>query len=214
MELLIVVTLSYLLGSLSGSILLGKIKGIDIRKMGSNNAGGTNAFRTMGINFAICVLIIDILKGYIAVKYLPLIVLGENSLTYNQNIEIFSLFSGIAVAIGHVYPIYFNFQGGKGAGTLVGVLFALSPISLIICFILWIITLTLTGYVGLSTIVASIILPISEFYIYPGKIDTYFSLFTILIPIFIIYTHRSNIIRMIKGNENRFKKIMIFHKKS
>ena len=213
MELLIKLILSYLLGSVSGSMLMGKLKGIDIREMGSGNAGGTNAFRSMGIAFALGVVCIDILKGVIAVKFLPCLDMGSILTTDLINREeLLHILCGIGVVMGHVYPIYHGFKGGKGAGTMVGVLAALFPVSLVFCFILWLIILIFTGYVGLSTIMAGIILPIFTAFNFEGGLGTPFGIFTMIISLFIIFTHRSNIQRMLNGNENRFEKAMIFRK--
>ena len=215
MELIVNLILSYLLGSISGSILMGKLKGIDIREMGSGNAGGTNSFRTMGATFALSVIFIDVLKGYIAVKFVPYLQLGD-ILTINTintiNIELLHIICGTGVVLGHVYPIYHGFKGGKGAATMVGVLAALFPVSLVICFILWIIILIFTGYVGFSTILAGIILPIITAFYFEEGLGSPFGIFTIIISLFIIFTHRSNIQRMLNGNENRFEKAMIFRK--
>ena len=208
MELFIKIILSYLLGSISGSMLLGKFKGIDIRKMGSGNAGGTNAFRTMGGVFALGVFSIDVLKGFISVKFLPFINLGSN-----LSIDL-TILCGISAVIGHVYPLYYGFEGGKGAGPLLGILLALFPSFLIIGLPIWLIVLILSGYVGFSTILAGIILPISTACYFEGGLGTPFGAFTIIISLFIIFTHRSNINRMRIGNENRFEKAMIFRNKS
>ena len=215
MELIIKLILCYLLGSVSGSMLIGKLKGIDIREMGSGNAGGTNAFRAMGTTFALGVLFIDVLKGFIAVIFVPLLQSG-GILTTNiiDDIDLLHIICGTGVVLGHVFPIYYGFKGGKGAGTMVGVLAALFPESLVFCFILWLIILIFTGYVGLSTIMAGIILPIITAFYFEGGLGTPFGIFTMIISLFIIITHRSNIQRMLNGNENRFKKIMIFHRKN
>ena len=113
LEQVIKIIISYLIGSISGSMLVGKLNGVDIRTMGSGNAGGTNAFRTQGALFALSVIIIDIAKGYIATFYIS----GD----FGQGAPL-GIFCGVASVLGHVYPIYYNFKGGKGAGTLVGVL--------------------------------------------------------------------------------------------
>jgi len=212
MELIVKLILSYLLGSASGSMLLGKLKGTDIRKMGSGNAGGTNAFRTMGATFALGVLCIDVLKGFIAIKFVPFLKLGGILTTNSINIELLHIVCGMGAVIGHVYPIYHGLKGGKGAGTMVGVLAALFPMYLIIGFPIWLMVLVFTGYVGLSTIVTGIILPISTAFYFDGGLGTPFGIFTMIISLFIIFTHRSNIRRMLDGNENRFKKAMIFRK--
>ena len=212
MELIIKMILCYLLGSVSGSMLMGKLKGTDIRKMGSGNAGGTNAFRTMGATFALGVLCIDVLKGFIAVKFVPFLKLGGILTTNSIDIELLHIVCGMGTVIGHVYPIYHGLKGGKGAGTMVGVLAALFPMYLIIGLPIWLMVLVFSGYVGLSTIMAGIILPISTAFYFEGGLGTPFGIFTMIISLFIIFTHRSNIRRMLDGNENRFEKAMIFRK--
>ena len=212
MELIVKLILCYLLGSVSGSMLMGKLKGVDIREMGSGNAGGTNAFRTVGVTFALGVLFIDVLKGFIAVIFVSHLQLGGILTTNIIDKELLHVICGTGVVLGHVFPIYYGFKGGKGAGTMVGVLAALFPVSLVFCFILWLIILIFTGYVGLSTIMAGIILPIITAFYFEGGLGTPFGIFTMIISLFIIFTHRSNIQRMLNGNENRFEKAMMFRK--
>lgn len=198
------IILSYLFGSISGSLLLGKFNNIDIRKLGSGNAGGTNALRSVGPLFAFGTIMIDIFKGFIPVYFLP-------SLINNGNPWI-PVLLGIAAVVGHVYPIFYSFKGGKGAGTLVGVVMAIFPISIPIIFCTWIIILVFTGYVGLSTMCAGVSLVVITYLQYPyNGIDSAFGYFTIGIAIFLFYTHRENIQRMLSGNENQFRKVMIFN---
>ena len=206
-QIIINILLSYLIGSISGSIVLGKIKGIDIRKMGSGNAGGTNAFRTAGSLFALGVIIIDVLKGVIAVLYISQFNF-TNSLGMISN-ELLIINCAVAAVLGHVYPIYHNFKGGKGAGTLIGIIAVLFPQCIAYSLIGWLVTLVLTGFVGLSTIIAGIVLVITGYFFNIHLLYLYFS---IAMAGFIIFTHRSNIIRMYNGSENQFKKIMIFKK--
>ena len=210
MELIIKLILSYLLGSISGSMLIGKLKGIDIREMGSGNAGSTNAFRIMGTTFAILVMLIDVVKGYISVKYIPLLNLGIMQSVHSPDIEILQVFCAAGAVLGHVYSLYYGFKGGKGAGTMVGVLAAIFPTSLFIGFSIWLLIFVFSGFVGLSTIIASITIPVSTTLFYAAGLYSPFGWFSVMIVFFIAYTHRSNIFRMIDGNENRFEKIMIF----
>ena len=214
MELIVKLILCYLLGSVSGSMLMGKLKGVDIREMGSGNAGGTNAFRAMGTTFALGVLFIDVLKGFIAVIFVPLLQLGGLLTTNIIDIELLHIICGTGVVLGHVFPIYYGFKGGKGAGTMAGVLLALFPNYLIIGIPIWLAVLVFSGYVGLSTMIVGIVLPICTFFFYSKGIDSPFGFFSVMIAVFIIFTHRSNINRMLVGNENRFEKIMIFHRKN
>ena len=213
MEILIKLVVSYLIGSTSGSILLGKLKGVDIRNMGSGNAGGTNAFRTQGASFAAGVLGIDILKGFISAKFISAMNLPIfSSSTVDPNLLI--ILCGVAAVLGHVYPLYHGFRGGKGGGAAVGMVFAISWSSISLAILLWMIILVLTGYVGLGTMLGSISLIYFAHYFKDTINNPYFLPFTVFISFFIIYTHRSNIKRMLDGTENRFEKAMIFRKKN
>ena len=206
LETILRIIISYLIGSISGSMIMGKLRDVDIRTMGSGNAGGTNAFRTQGAIFALSVVVIDIAKGYLATYYISGDV-GQGGLL--------GILCGIAAVLGHVYPVYYNFKGGKGAGTLVGILIGLYPFGLLIAFSVWLIILVLTGYVGLSTMLAGISFPMVIFIEnYMGGLNSTIGLFALSMAFFLVFTHRSNIGRMLQGNENRFEKVMIFRKKS
>ena len=213
MEILFKILLSYLLGSISGAIIVGKFQGIDIRKLGSGNAGGTNAFRVMGAFYAFLVLSIDIIKGYIAVNFISLLKNNDMILFQVINTENIQIICGLAVVIGHIYPLFYGFKGGKGAGTMIGVLAALFPFGLFICFSVWLMILIITGFVGLGTMTAGIILPIATFMFYSNGIHSPFGAFTLIITLLIFYTHRQNIKRMLAGKEDKFEKIMLFSKK-
>ena len=213
MEILIKLVLSYLIGSTSGSILLGKLKGVDIRNMGSGNAGGTNAFRTQGASFAAGVLGIDILKGFISAKFISAMNLPIfSSSTVDPNLLI--ILCGVAAVLGHVYPLYHGFRGGKGGGAAIGMIFAISWPSISLAILLWLIILLLTGYVGLGTMLGSVSVIYFAHYFKDAINNPYFLPFTLFLSFFIIYTHRSNIKRMLDGTENRFEKAMIFRKKN
>jgi len=207
------IIVSYILGSISGSMLVGKLKGIDIRKMGSGNAGGTNTFRIMGAFYAFIVLLIDGIKGYIAVTLIALLKISNDNSIHFINHEYLQILCGLSVVLGHVYPIFYEFRGGKGAATMIGVLAALFPLGLLICFIAWLSTLIISGYVGLSTIIAGITFPIITLILYNNEIASLFIFFSFIISSFIIFTHRDNIKRMKNGTEKKFQKIMLFSKK-
>ena len=201
-KLIISIFICYLIGSISGSMILGRLKGVDIRAHGSGNAGATNAFRTLGFVFALGVMLVDVLKSY-----LPVMFLKHYLLYTNEQL----LLCGLASVLGHVYPIYYQFKGGKGAGTLIGVILALFSKIFLFILIIWVFILIISGYVGLSTMLAGISFPIIIYYVY-GTFNHPFGYFSIAVALFLIFTHRSNIIRMFKGTENRFDKIMIFKK--
>ncbi len=193
------ILLSYLIGSRSGSMVIGYIKGIDIRKMGSGNAGGTNAFRTVGPVFALGVILIDILKGVVAVLLISKLSFISNLSFFS--VEINEVFCAIAAVLGHVYPIYYNFKGGKGAGTLIGIIGVLFPQCIIYALLSWLIILVTTGFVGLGTIIAGVVLSLSAFFL---GVNYIYLIFSICMSLFIFFTHRSNIQRMLCGEENRF----------
>jgi len=189
--------ISYIVGSISGSLFLGKLWKIDIRKFGSNSTGGTNAFRTVGLIFGLLTIIIDISKGF-----LPTYLSGY---IYDQN-QIQMMVCAFSAILGHVYPIFHQFKGGKGAGTTVGTLIVLVPESLIFILPTFIIVLMVSGFVGLSTIMGAMALLVYSIVM----LSINFIYFSLLIFIFIVFTHRKNIKRMIAGNENYFSKITIF----
>ena len=202
MELIFILTSSYLIGSISGGIIVSKIKNIDILNEGSKASGATNVFRTIGIASALVVLFIDVYKGYFAVKFLPQLFEFENLFT-------FQIIAGIGSIIGHVYPVYFKFKGGKGVGTALGTLIGIHGLTNVIFTALatWIISLLITGYVGLSSIIGAFSIPIYN--LIQFKTFNSITLYSVAIFFFIVYTHKENIFRMIKGNENQFKKIML-----
>ena len=203
--------LAYLLGSLMGSLIVGRLYGgVDIRTQGSGNAGGTNALRTQGKVFALWVMIIDIGKGVAAVWLLPALPLplpGGEMLSGPATAAL----CGIFCIVGHVWPVFFGFRGGKGAATYVGVTAVLAPVALIPGIVVFAGTLTLTGYVGLSTILATWALALFAL-IRDGAVSPYFA-FALAAACFISYTHRANIQRLRDGNENRFHKVMLLRKR-
>ena len=203
-SIILIIISSYLIGSISGGVIVGKIKNTDIRKKGSKAAGATNAFRTMGTIFALTVLIIDVYKGYFVVKYIP-------SLLNNDTNTIKAL-AGIMCILGHAYPLYFKFKGGKGVGTALGALIAFPKMLPLIgvAFASWIIILIITGYVGLSSILATLSVPIL-YILTKETICDELGISSLIISLFIIFTHRENIKRMVHGTENRFEKIMIIN---
>ena len=202
--------LSYIFGSFPTSILTGKfLKKIDIRDYGSGNAGATNVYRVLGWKAGLFVILVDILKGWIPTYFFAFYF----SINFSIDLGILKIIYGFCSVLGHSYTIFANFKGGKGIGTLLGMLIALFPIAIPLCMGVFIISLILTGYVSIGSILSSIFLPIFLL-ILPllGVNPPDFSLiiFSLLVPFFIIFTHRSNISRLRKGNENQFKKIMIF----
>lgn len=194
------IILAYLLGSVSGSLLLGRLRDVDIRNQGSGNAGGTNAFRTQGFIFALGVVIIDIGKGVIATMIPDL-------LQINPPDNMLAAACGFAAICGHCYPVWHKFSGGKGAGTFIGVLLMLAPVYMLPVLAVWVVVLIFSGYVGLATILAvSTLIPV----VFLDK-DSGTELISLVIAAtsLIIFTHRENISRLFNGTENRFEKARI-----
>lgn len=200
------VLVAYLIGSLLGSLIIGKLRGgIDIRNLGSGNAGGTNALRTQGFWFALGVMVIDVGKGWLAAAILPTsFQLGQPAPPMLSSS--LSIACAGAVVIGHVYPIFFGFRGGKGAATLIGVVLGLAPITAIPTMLIWLGTLLLTGYVGLATMLATASFPIFAGWWLRSELLIYFG---IVMAFFVVYTHRGNIKRMRSGTESRANKIWL-----
>ncbi len=210
MELAIVIILSYLAGSVPTSIIMGKLlKGIDIREHGSGNAGGTNALRVLGWKAGVVTMLVDVFKGFAATFWISRLYPGTPASVM--------LAAGIAAILGHTYTVFAGFKGGKGVGTAAGMLIALFPVAIPFCLAVFILTLLFTGIVSLGSILAAITLPIVMsvmMFVLDRNIDTGLYIFSIIIPFFIMFTHRSNIKRLRSGTENRFEKAMIFRKKS
>jgi glycerol-3-phosphate acyltransferase PlsY len=207
LELGIKTLLSYLLGSLVGSLLLGSLKGVDIRTQGSGNAGSTNALRTQGRGFALAVLAIDVGKALLAVGVLPGLRLPITFGEPGMDREWLAVACAAAVVIGHVYPVWFEFRGGKGAATLLGAVAMLAPAALVPILGVWLACVLATGYVGLGTMLGVASLPLYVAFAQPA--DMPMLAFGVLMAVFVAYTHRGNIRRMIDGNENRAQRLWL-----
>jgi glycerol-3-phosphate acyltransferase PlsY len=209
LELALKILIAYLLGSLLGSLIVGRLRGgVDIRTMGSGNAGGTNALRTQGPMFALWVMVIDIGKGWIAAGVLPWVSVPGIAMDAAVAREWMAVACAAAVVLGHVFPVWYGFKGGKGAATLVGVLLGLKPIALLPVLGAWLIVVMITGFVGLATMLASI-----AFVLFLLGFESYSSdallTFGIAMMGFVCYTHRSNIGRMRAGTENRAHRLWL-----
>lgn len=196
---------AYLLGSVSGSLWLGRMRGVDIRTQGSGNAGGTNALRTQGWKFALGVALIDVGKGVLATWFAqrwaplgaPLSVTAHGYLA-----------AGLA-AIGHVWPLWHGFRGGKGAATLIGGLLVLWPWAIPLLLLVWGGVLVTTGYVGLATVIAAAGLPLLAWWSDAGPNRMWFAIAGAL---FIAFTHRGNLQRLRDGTESRFARARLLHR--
>jgi glycerol-3-phosphate acyltransferase PlsY len=188
---------AYLLGSISGSLWLGKLRGVDIRTQGSGNAGGTNAFRTQGWAFALGTVLIDIGKGVAAVALMR----------WAGGDLVLQMLGALLAVAGHVWPVFHGFRGGKGAATLVGGLALLWPLALAPLLGLWLLVLLSTGYVGLATVLAGVALP--AWALLEGRDGAWVG-FAVAVAVLLAWTHRANLQRLRDGNEHRFEKARIF----
>lgn len=210
LELGVKFLISYFIGSLMGALIVGKLRGgVDIRTLGSGNAGGTNALRTQGILFALAVVIIDVGKGYIGAGIVPGLEVPFVPADPNISREWLTLSCAAAAVFGHVWPIYHRFRGGKGAATLIGTFVVLGPELVLPIILVWAWVLVLSGYVGLSTMVAATSVPI---WIGITRLpeDQPLFIYSAIMAAYVIRWHRSNIRRMRKGTEHRNKRLMIF----
>jgi glycerol-3-phosphate acyltransferase PlsY len=212
LELSVKTLLAYLLGALLGSLVLGRLRGVDIRRAGSGNAGATNALRTQGKLFALAVLVVDIGKGVLTVLYLPQASLPDVPLDPEIPRAWLTLACGFAVIVGHVYPVWFGFRGGKGVATMVGVVGALDPRLLLPVLGSWFVVLVLTGYVGLASMLAGAVLVGCVYLLEPGNAALLG--FCAAIEIFVVFTHRGNIARMRAGNEHRVQRLWLFRSRT
>ncbi len=198
MNIVIAIISAYLLGSIPTSYLMGKIlKGIDIRQFGSGNVGATNALRVLGTKVGIITLVIDILKGFFAV------LLGK--LFIPEFTDSILIIIGIAAILGHIFTLFLKFKGGKGVATSAGVFIALTPIPLMIALFIFIITVWISKYVSLGSILASLTLLIAELVI---NIQNSFAeieklVMVFMVAFFIVVKHKSNLIRLLSGTENK-----------
>ncbi len=208
-ELLLKAGLSYLLGSIVGGLIVGRLRGgVDIRTLGSGNPGGTNALRTRGKSFALCVLLIDIGKGWIATRVLAPWALPTIDPAPPQWRAWLVAACGIAVMLGHIYPLWYGFRGGKGVATLVGAVLGIEPWLLVPMLFTWFVTVILSGFVGLASMLGVVGLVVA---ITAGGAEQRIPLlcFGVLTALLIAFTHRSNIARMRAGTEPRARRLWL-----
>jgi glycerol-3-phosphate acyltransferase PlsY len=208
LELGVKILLAYLLGTLLGSLILGRLRGVDIRGMGSGNAGATNALRTQGKLFGFLVLLVDIAKGVFTVWWLPTAALPAIGIDPDLPREWLTVACGFAVIVGHVYPVWFGFRGGKGAATMVGVVAGMELRLLVPLLVSWFLVLVLWGYVSLATMLSGAVLVLAVCILEPNNVPLLS--FCAAMALFVVYTHRSNIARMRAGRESRVRRLWLF----
>lgn len=207
-QLILAVAASYLIGSILGSLLIGRLTGrVDIRTVGSGNPGSTNALRTQGKLFALGVIVIDLGKGWIATGGLP--ALASYMTPAPPPVHAWLLAAcGAAVMLGHVYPVWYGFRGGKAVATFMGAVLGLSPVLLIVVLATWLGVVVLSGFVGLASMAAAAALPITVAW---REGDRHLTLlaFGLFACALIVFTHRSNIARMRAGSEPRARRLWL-----
>jgi glycerol-3-phosphate acyltransferase PlsY len=193
---------AYLLGSIPMAVWVGKwFYGMDVRDEGSGNAGATNTIRVLGIKAGIPVILVDVLKGYLAV-YLMQYFTPEG---WTEDAQIYmEIVAGFLAVIGHVLPVFAGFRGGKGVGTLFGIGIALYPVAVWFPVMMFVAILLLTGYVSLASMLGAFIFPFIVIFLMKQQNIGLVAL-SVLVALFVLWTHRKNMQRLVKGEENRFK---------
>ena len=211
-ECILMAIIAYLIGSVNFSVIISKkIAGFDVREKGSGNAGSTNMLRSVGKKAAAVTLLCDILKGVVAIIISVLV----GNIVKEANRELLLQVAGIAVVIGHTFPIFFGFKGGKGVATSLGILLMTNWQIGLICLVFAIVLIVLTRMVSLGSCAAAILFPVLTLFINnsytiltEGKNGNTYFVYSVILAIIVLYNHRSNIQRLMNGTENRisFKK--------
>lgn len=200
MQEILLFIMAYLIGSIPTSVWVSKyFFQIDIRDFGSGNAGATNTFRVLGVKAGSFVFLFDFLKGFVAVDLAYLLMAGEMSNTALTNLQIGL---GIVAVLGHIFPIWANFKGGKGIATLFGMILAIQPTVALCLVAVFVVMLFTTRYVSLSSIAASLAFPILLLFIFREPVMLY-KVFAIAAAVLVVLSHHKNIGRLVAGNENR-----------
>ncbi|MCY4171399.1 MAG: glycerol-3-phosphate 1-O-acyltransferase PlsY [Bacteroidetes bacterium] len=217
-SLALILILSYLAGSIPGSVWVGQLLyKIDVRQHGSNNAGATNVFRVLGWKAGLLSTVIDVGKGLLAAGVIATIRIDQlpGQPAFFQVESVIALIAGISAIVGHMFPVFARFRGGKGVNTAAGVLFAITPQTMWIVIGVFMIVLVATRYVSLASIIAALMFPttvaIRKFVFEIEGLDRSLLLFGTVFAIAIIYAHRTNIKRLISGTENQIKHFRLAH---
>lgn len=200
MNELLLICLSYSIGSIPTAVWISKaVHGIDIRDYGSGNAGATNTFRVLGSRLGTVVMLVDVLKGFIATSLyilLPIYLVDELQRTN------FMIALGLAAVIGHIFPIWAGFRGGKGVATLLGMAIAIQPLVAACCLSVFLLVLFLTRFVSLSSILAGICFMVCILFIFNEK-EPLYRIFAVMVALMVVVTHQKNISRLIRGTESK-----------
>jgi len=194
----------YLLGAIQTAVIVGRVaKGLDIRSYGSGNAGGTNVFRILGWKHGVFVTLVDVLKGALAASIAPSLIF----IIVPFDIQYVQLAAGLAATIGHIWPVFLNFKGGKGVGAAAGTILAVFPVAAVICMLIFISTVYLTRYISLASLLSSLSFPLVLYFVslwYNQQIPDSLVISSLVFPALITLTHRENIYRLMNGSERKF----------
>ena len=199
----LVILASYLLGAIPFGLLIARSRGVDIRQVGSKNIGATNVFRSVGKPWGILTFALDALKGFVPAFVFPMV--GKVCCTNFQPLENLDLFCGIAAIIGHNFPVYLRFKGGKGVATSAGALLGIAPAATGIGFGVWAVLFFTTRYVSVASIGATVAIPAAAWFLYVRK-GMVLPVALTLLGVLVVWRHKANIQRLIAGTEHRFKK--------
>lgn len=200
---IIALILAYLMGSIPSAVWIGKsLYGVDVREFGSGNAGATNTFRVLGKRAGFIVLFLDILKGWLAVVMAGFI--SEAPTGTSQFVDL-QIVLGVAAVIGHIFPVFAGFRGGKGIATLFGVILAAHPLACLISLGVFILIFLIFRYVSLASISAAIAFPVSVITVFGGRVVPSMVIFSIMVAILVMITHQKNIERLIRREESKMK---------
>ena len=208
LELGLKTLIAYLLGSLVGALLIGRLRGVDIRTLGSGNAGGTNALRTQGLAFAVATVVIDVGKGWLAAGWLPGFAIPGVAPDPALARDWLAVSCAAAAVTGHVWPLWHEFRGGKGGATLAGSLLALSPTLLAIALGAWLAVVAVSGFVGLATVSAAAATVIATGW--PPVASPAMLVFTLAMSALVAWAHRVNFARIRAGEEPRATRLWLF----
>ncbi|HKZ66249.1 MAG TPA: glycerol-3-phosphate 1-O-acyltransferase PlsY [Chitinophagaceae bacterium] len=212
LTLLAIIVLAYLVGSIPTSIIVSKLtKGIDIRNYGSGNAGGTNVMRVLGWKQGLFVMVLDALKGVLAVVVVARLFSGDvpfNNATPFDDFTLIQIFAGIAAVVGHIWTVFAGFRGGKGIATALGMLLMIATVDMLIAVGAFIIVVYVSRYVSLGSIIAAVVVPLALVVrenIFNVDIQGYNTIlpFIIVTSLLVIFTHRKNLVKLLNGNESK-----------
>lgn len=195
--------LAYMLGSVPSAVWIGKFfYGVDVREYGSGNAGATNVFRVLGKKAGIPVLILDILKGWLAVNMAYFI---SDSLPGTAEYLNLQLALGISAILGHIFPLYAGFRGGKGIATLVGILIAVNPATTAVAIVVFSLVVLFSGFISLGSMIAALSYPFIVIFLFPRSASPTMIIFACMIAVLVLITHQKNIERLIKRQESKMR---------